>query len=128
MTSRSHGPGPDRPGPPGPAGSCDRERAATNQDMTRTPMIVSLDPRRRHAGRTFWNANAWRVAEQGPTAPLCEMSRDDARRDGVSLRVRGGVFEDDGDSTAACRLDCGDVDLLHRHHRIEYALGGCAIG
>src|ERR1700693_4375504 len=31
-------------------------------------------------------------------------------------------------STAACRLDCSDVDLLHLHHRLECALGGCGIG
>src|SRR5262249_2844610 len=24
----------------------------------------------------------------------------------------------------SCRLDCGDVDLLHPHHRLERALGG----
>src|SRR5262249_42198519 len=31
-------------------------------------------------------------------------------------------------STAAGRLDCCDVDLLHLHHRIERALGGSGIG
>src|SRR5689334_5812710 len=31
-------------------------------------------------------------------------------------------------STAARRLDGGDVDLLHLHHRIERALGGSRIG
>src|SRR5512143_3230297 len=31
-------------------------------------------------------------------------------------------------STAARRLDCGDVDLVHLHHRIERALCGSAIG
>ena len=31
-------------------------------------------------------------------------------------------------STAACRLDRGDVDLLHLHHRLERALGGGGIG
>jgi len=25
---------------------------------------------------------------------------------------------------APCRLDRGDVDLLHSHHRVERALGG----
>ncbi len=35
---------------------------------------------------------------------------------------------EDVTSTAACRLDCGDVDLFHLHHRIERALGGSAIG
>src|SRR5512141_1508276 len=31
-------------------------------------------------------------------------------------------------STAACRLDCSDVDLFHLHHRIESTLGGGGIG
>src|SRR5277367_2551325 len=31
-------------------------------------------------------------------------------------------------STAASRLDCSDVDLLHLHHRIERALGDSGIG
>jgi hypothetical protein len=31
-------------------------------------------------------------------------------------------------STAAGGLDGGDVDLFHRHHRIERALGGGGIG
>src|SRR3954453_412582 len=26
------------------------------------------------------------------------------------------------------RLDLRDVDLLHRHHRLECPLGGCAVG
>src|SRR5688500_17284734 len=30
-------------------------------------------------------------------------------------------------STAARRLDCSDVDLFHRHHRLERALGDRAI-
>src|SRR5687768_13408562 len=31
-------------------------------------------------------------------------------------------------STAVRRLDSGDIDLLHFHHRIEGALGGSGIG
>src|SRR5262245_49687865 len=31
-------------------------------------------------------------------------------------------------STATRRLDCGDVDVFHLHHRIERALGGSGIG
>src|SRR5688572_738333 len=34
------------------------------------------------------------------------------------LHFRDARFED-ATSTAARRLDCGDVDLLHLHHRIE---------
>src|SRR5207248_1473491 len=47
------------------------------------------------------------------------------------LRVRPSLFPlrfQDATSTAARRLDCGDVDLLHLHHRIERALGGGGIG
>ena len=43
------------------------------------------------------------------------------------LRFRDARFED-ATSTAACRLDCSDVDLSHLHHRIERALGGSGIG
>src|SRR6185312_15711749 len=32
------------------------------------------------------------------------------------------------DSTAACRLDRGDVDLPHRHHRVERSLLGGGVG
>jgi hypothetical protein len=31
-------------------------------------------------------------------------------------------------STAACRLDCSDVDSFHLHHRVEHALGNSGIG
>src|SRR3954454_14537747 len=33
-----------------------------------------------------------------------------------------------GNSAAACRLDCSDVDLLHCHHRIKRALCFIAAG
>src|SRR5262245_39046212 len=35
---------------------------------------------------------------------------------------------DAGASAAACRLNRGDIDLLHRHHRVEGALGFRAAG
>ena len=43
------------------------------------------------------------------------------------LRFRDARFED-ATSTAARRLDFGDVDLFHLYHRIERALGGSGIG
>src|SRR5262245_41084415 len=43
------------------------------------------------------------------------------------LRFRDARFEG-ATSTAARRLDCGDVDLSHLHHGIERALGGGGIG
>src|SRR3954463_11863352 len=58
------------------------------------------------------------------------MGRDDDLR--VSLYVvapclRDARFEDAMSATAR-RLDCGDVDLSHLHHRIKRALGGSGIG
>ena len=41
--------------------------------------------------------------------------------------ARDARFEE-ATSTAMRRLDCGDVDLFHLHHRIERALGGSGIG
>src|SRR5262245_17156583 len=47
----------------------------------------------------------------------------------VTFPLRFGDARFEGTtSTAARRLDCGDVDLSHLHHRIERALGDSGIG
>src|SRR5688500_5144862 len=45
-----------------------------------------------------------------------------------SLSLSSWLTRSGHPSTANGCLDCGDVDLFHRHHRIEHALCGSAFG
>jgi hypothetical protein len=51
-----------------------------------------------------------------------------ASKRGQVLPLENHSSHELGMTTAACRLDCGDVDFFHRHHRIERALGRSGIG
>src|SRR3954471_1840147 len=56
-----------------------------------------------------------RIRQRAPARPA-------AGRTWRRLRLRVGRLPFEG------RLDRGDVDFLHRHHRVEGASGGCDVG
>src|SRR3954470_11896993 len=51
-----------------------------------------------------------------------------SRPDGSSSSAPRKKARPRPNSTAARRLDCSDVDLLHLHHGVEHALSGSGVG
>src|SRR3954469_5788981 len=83
--------------------------------------LSAMDPPSHKDGLTSIHRYWRRLSKQNIQAPGIQFPAPTAFV-GQDARFEGAT------STAARRLDCGDVDLFHLHHRIERALGGGGIG